>query len=429
MTSWCPCFARLCHLLAIVYLVQAARNYAGHKVIRMVPKTHTHLKVLRTLRSTDMELDFWTEPSALHAQVDVRVPPENFDELTNTLMERSIDHSVFIDDVQEAIDRQQDTYETNEVDDERDKKPLLDFTKYHRLEKIHRYLYNLSLVYPDIVQVKPIGKSYEGRYLPVIKIGRKSNKCKPAIWIDAGIHAREWIAPATALYIVDQLTNQYEKNSNFVDNVDWYILPVANPDGYEFTHTEDRFWRKTRSPTRKPRCVGVDANRNFDFHYNEGGSSKFPCSEIYRGPKASSEPEVKAISEFLMEHSTQLKMYMSLHAYGQVILTPWGYTYELPSDFDSIYDLAESATQDLTAVNGTKYTIGSASHMMYVASGSSADFAKGMAGIKYAYGMELRDTGEHGFLLPANQIIQTGQETWEAFKHFAQVISKMSSLC
>jgi hypothetical protein len=36
-----------------------------------------------------------------------------------------------------------------------------------------------------------------------------------------------------------------------------------------------------------------------------------------------------------------------------------------------------------------------------VASGGSDDWAKGGAGIPYSYAVELRDTGDFGFLLPA----------------------------
>lgn len=61
-------------------------------------------------------------------------------------------------------------------------------------------------------------------------------KNKPAIFIDAGIHAREWIAPVTSLYIIDQMV--MNQNRYLLNNVDWYILPVLNPDGYEFTHVK-----------------------------------------------------------------------------------------------------------------------------------------------------------------------------------------------
>lgn len=62
---------------------------------------------------------------------------------------------------------------------------------------------------------------------------------KPVIFIDAGIHCREWIAPPVALYIIQQLVEN-STNAAMYQNVDWYILPNLNPDGYEFTQKNVR---------------------------------------------------------------------------------------------------------------------------------------------------------------------------------------------
>lgn len=56
------------------------------------------------------------------------------------------------------------------------------------------------------------------------------------------------------------------------------------------------------------------------------------------------------------------------------------------------------------------------------AAGGSDDWAKGVAGVKYSYTIELRDTGNYGFLLPASQIIPTGEETFEGFLVVANFI-------
>lgn len=62
-----------------------------------------------------------------------------------------------------------------------------------------------------------------------------------------GIHAREWVGPATVLYLIDFLTqNVPSGDEDLTDNLDWYFLPVVNPDGYEYTWTNDRLWRRTR---------------------------------------------------------------------------------------------------------------------------------------------------------------------------------------
>lgn len=70
----------------------------------------------------------------------------------------------------------------------------------------------------------------------MIKISRRDKRYKPAIFIDGGMHAREWIAPAQVLYIIDQLVKNPD-NKELYANVDWYLLPVVNPDGYEYTFT------------------------------------------------------------------------------------------------------------------------------------------------------------------------------------------------
>lgn len=131
---------------------------------------------------------------------------------------------------------------------------------YHRLEDIHGYLDYLSETYPKLCSVINIGKSIQGRDLRVLKIsnGAVGNK---AIWIDGGIHAREWISPASVTYIINYLILNYERESSSLQNLDWYFLPVANPDGYEYSHLTDRLWRKNRKNNGV--CYGTDLNRNY----------------------------------------------------------------------------------------------------------------------------------------------------------------------
>ncbi len=80
-----------------------------------------------------------------------------------------------------------------------------------------------------------------------------------------GIHAREWIAPAMATYLMNELLKGDGKD--FLDHLNFHILPSANPDGYEYTRNSDRMWRKTRSVNLLSDCYGVDGNRNWDIHF------------------------------------------------------------------------------------------------------------------------------------------------------------------
>lgn len=107
----------------------------------------------------------------------------------------------------------------------------MDWDSYHRVEDIYGYLNYLADTYPRIVQLVSIGSSYEGRPLYVVRISSSSSSgSKPAIWIDGGIHAREWISPAVATYVIQQLV-EVPSNERLFANVDWYIMPVMNPDG------------------------------------------------------------------------------------------------------------------------------------------------------------------------------------------------------
>ncbi|KAK6051482.1 zinc carboxypeptidase [Cooperia oncophora] len=156
----------------------------------------------------------------------------------------------------------------------------------------------------DLVTLLNISKTFEGRTMYGVKIS-SSNEFKPAIFVDAGIHAREWIAPAVALYMIKRHNSQLFSWSlgctgtdptitRSVDKFDWYIVPEANPDGYEYSRISDRLWRKTRSRniTVNKWCVGADANRNWGHRWGEAGANRSPCSNIYAGSRPFSEPEI-----------------------------------------------------------------------------------------------------------------------------------------
>jgi murein tripeptide amidase MpaA len=114
-------------------------------------------------------------------------------------------------------------------------------------------------------------------------------------------------------------------------NVDWYIIPMANPDGYEYTWTDNRNWRKTRSKVSSI-CYGVDPNRNFAFSWltpdetGDLGASKAPCHDLYAGSKPFSENETFAIENFMVSNRDKFDVYLSFHSYAHEILIPFAYT-------------------------------------------------------------------------------------------------------
>eukprot|EP00090_Calanus_glacialis_P010672 TRINITY_DN19117_c1_g1_i1.p1 TRINITY_DN19117_c1_g1~~TRINITY_DN19117_c1_g1_i1.p1 ORF type:complete len:281 (-),score=64.59 TRINITY_DN19117_c1_g1_i1:14-856(-) len=260
-----------------------------------------------------------------------------------------------------------------------------------------------------------IGRTSQGNDLKVIQVG-SGGRGKPAIFIDGGIHAREWISPATVTFILKDFLENAGKYSRILSKVDLYFLPLANPDGYEFSRQSDRLWRKNRSHSDRGKCAGVDLNRNFGYKWGGKGSSNNQCSETYRGPRPFSEPESRAMRDFILARRGNIRMYITFHSYGQMILYPWGYDSVDARDSAELHRMGTVGARAM----GRSYKVGSAAKVNYEAAGASDDWAKGSAGIKYSYTIELPDTGRHRFLLPARRIRTTAREAANAVKAMAE---------
>lgn len=112
------------------------------------------------------------------------------------------------------------------------------FDTFMRHDEVEAYINNVTSRHYIASRID-IGKTQEGRSLTVVRVAKsRTKKAKRAIVVDAGIHAREWIAPATALYLLNQLVENTQTHKDLLDGLDWYILPLVNPDGYEYSHTK-----------------------------------------------------------------------------------------------------------------------------------------------------------------------------------------------
>jgi carboxypeptidase A2 len=405
---------------------QTRKSYESYKVYSVLPSDEVQLKLLNNIYTGSAEqfqIDFWLAPRAVGTPIDVMVPPGEQAGFESFLRVAGIKSAVTVENVQKLID-----VEDNSIRQEMfkaAKSSNFDFANYHSFDEINGYINSLPGAFPDIASTFKVGTSYESREMIGIKIG-KAGTSKKAIWIDAGIHAREWLAPSTALFIINELTSKYATDSKikqYVDSLDWYILPSANPDGYEYTRSTERMWRKTRSKQKcsiLQCCYGVDPNRNFPYHFGGSGTSSNACSDIFRGTSALSEPETKALSEAVLAHKDQIKAYLTLHTYGQWWLVPFGYIDPpvYPPDYNELLKVAQDGAAALKAVHGTTFTVGNSDALLYAAAGASDDWAKGEVGTKFSYTMELRpsNTNPSGFVQPASQIIPTAEETWAGIK-------------
>ncbi|XP_024419876.2 carboxypeptidase O isoform X2 [Desmodus rotundus] len=290
------------------------------------------------------------------------------------------------------------------------------YNKYHPMEEIYQWMSQISEKYADVVTQHFLGMTYERRPMYYLKISQPSDNTKKIIWMDCGIHAREWIAPAFCQWFVKEILQNYQDNSRirrFLTYLDFYVLPVLNIDGYIYTWTTDRLWRKSRSSHNDGVCFGTDINRNFNSSWCSIGASKDCHDETFCGAGPVSEPETKAVSGLIESKKEDVLCFLTMHSYGQLILTPYGYTKNKPSNHEELIQVGQKAANALKAKHGTNYRVGASADILYALSGSSRDWAKDI-GIPFSYTFELRDNGTYQFVLPEAQIQDTCEETMAA---------------
>ncbi|KAG7456104.1 hypothetical protein MATL_G00248210 [Megalops atlanticus] len=395
--------------------------FIGDQVLRITVKSEEQLGLLQSLEEEqDLELDFWLHPISSDLPVDIRVPFASLQTVKVFLESNDIPYSVMIKDVQEVLDKEQSDMEANTMRERNSKS--FNFGAYHTLETIYNWMDTLVADHPSLVSKVNIGSSYENRPMYALKFSTGGDK-RPAIWIDAGIHSREWVSQATAVWTANKIATDYGRDASLtslLNNMDIYLMIVTNPDGYVFTHTGNRMWRKTRSRISGSSCRGVDPNRNWDAGFGGPGASKNPCSDSYHGPSAHSEVEVQNVVDLIKSHGN-FKAFISIHAYSQLLMYPYGYSCNDVPDAPELDSVGRSAVKALSSLYGTRYQVGSICKIIYQASGGSIDWSYNH-GIKYSFAFELRDTGRYGFLLPANQIIPTASETWLALKNIMEYV-------
>lgn len=170
----------------------------------------------------------------------------------------------------------------------------LDWTFYWTLEEIYDWMDALVVQYPSTVALFNVGRSFEGRDMRGVKLNVDNGQGKKAIFFESNIHANEWITSATATWVINELlTSTNPAVIDLLSRYEFYFLPVLNVDGFAYTWSTDRLWRKTRRPNKNLFCNGADPNRNWDLFFSQFGASLNPCSTSYAGDFAFSEPEMK----------------------------------------------------------------------------------------------------------------------------------------
>lgn len=385
-------------------------THQGYKLYEITPQTKEDVDFLH--KFGEEKFDIWREGRTIGQPTDIMVAPEDQEYFENELTKHGLPYEIVVEDVETILQKEKLERGMTRSLQAGD----ITFSSYMFLEEHMAYLRRLANDYSDIVTVESIGQSYEGRDILLLKLssGQNSANPKPAIFIDAGIHCREWIAPPVALYAIHQLVEN-ASNAHLYENIDWYILPNWNVDGYEYTTTENRLWRKNRRLTEGAACYGTDLNRNFGYEWMFGGASDNPCAETFAGPEPFSEPEAQAFRDWFLANNEHIKLYLSFHSFGELLLYPWSYDYIVTDNTDELYELAVKAVTAIENASemGSSYYVNSSAVGLYQAAGVTTDWVYAEAGVELSYIYELPNgDAPYWFMIPARQILPVVRETW-----------------
>jgi hypothetical protein len=261
------------------------------------------------------------------------------------------------------------------------------YRSYDEAGGIRDELYALARRYPAIAKLEVIGHTLQGREIIALKITKNANQladgARPATLYMGTIHAREWIATEVSRRLMHHFIDNYGKSTeitNLVNTRELWFMPVANPDGYQYTFTTERLWRKNLRDDDGDGTItnadGVDLNRNYDERWdydNEGSSSEW-ANQTYRGTAPASEPEVKAHQALI--DRMKFKFLVTYHSYGPLLLYAYGWQVKTPS-FDDPLFLEYTGTDANPAVKGYDPGVGAD---LYTTNGTTDDYSYAKTG-------------------------------------------------
>lgn len=211
---------------------------------------------------------------------------------------------------------------------------------YHSYEETVAVMKEAEKKYPKIAKFSVIGKSFEGRDIPCLKISDNvvADEDEPEAMFMGLHHAREWITVEVPLDIMRRLLEGYGKDdqmTKMVNEREVFIIPVVNPDGLIYSQTQYKMWRKNRRKNDGSTNYGVDLNRNYGYQWGNVGASSSTYSDTYHGTGPFSEPEAQAMRDFAKAH--KIVASISFHSYSELVLYPFGYGYNIPNPDEEIF--------------------------------------------------------------------------------------------
>ena len=406
--------------------------YRGQMVIRVRTNSQTQLDAMLLLTES-----VWTENIGVGA-LDIQIKRSNLDAITAL----HIPHDVLIDDLHartssdwnqlvEAERLEQEERAANRLQRGTTAHDDLWFSHYKRPHLIAEYINNIVTLRPDLASTDIIGQSWEGRDMFSITITgidtpENPQTQRPVVYMFSTVHAREWIAPMTTCYIASKFVEDYDTDPRvraILDSTRIVIVPIGNPDGYNYSWTVERLWRNTRRDNGDG-TFGVNINRNWGYEWGNEGSSGDTSSTNYRGTAPFSEPETANLRDLAISFGDKLIAHMEYHSYSQLVMWPFGYAEGVitPEPDRTYFDqLSQELASEIESVHSSIYTP-MQSVDLYPAAGDSPDWFYGELGIPSML-IELRPR-EADFHPPVATILPNAQENYAAIQHYIERVSQ-----
>lgn len=323
------------------------------------------------------------------------------------------------------------------------------FQDYQPLPVIVRWMRLLEAMFPAYVRYETIGKSFENRDIPALRVGvpvpAGPSTPRKTIVVTGGLHGREWISTSTVNYVAWSFITSFGKEpmiTKLLDHFDIVFIPAVNPDGVEYTWNVDRLWRKTRQQTNLRYCRGLDLDHAFGYEWDSSQVLDDPCSESYGGEEPFQAIEAMRLAEWARNetvvNNAKFVGLLDLHSYSQQVLFPYSYSCEVePPNLENLQELAAGIAKAIRLSSGESYSVTSACegavtvkdddggvrHQQIESGGGSAiDWFYHELRAHFSYQIKLRDTGSYGFLLPKESIVPTGDEIFNAMKYFGDYL-------
>ncbi len=228
--------------------------------------------------------------------------------------------------------------------------------------------------YPQYFKLESIGQTWEKREINLITISKdiKEANNKPALFFTGTIHAREWVGHELGIEFAKYILENLEQDltlQRYLENATIYMVPCANPDGYEYSRTHFSFWRKNRR-VNADGTYGVDLNRNFPIGFINSSKT---TSNVYGGPEPFSEPETRALKKFVEAHNN-ITIALDYHSQGNVFFPAHDFRHEDTIDTTDMNTLCANMAEEIRKISGREYGIHQGKPPAKLISGSGREF-------------------------------------------------------